>query len=285
MRLIDYHSHSTRCGHATGALEEYIARARQIGLLELGISDHAPWMLQQIGQHLAMNWSQLPGYVAEVRALQEKYNQDGPDSFHVRLGLEMDFIPCYLDVAREVVNKYPWDYLLGSVHNAGLGLLGDSYWSGILDKYRPETVCDFYFHLLGEMVRERACDVIAHLDVPKRFGVRPAGGMLPWLEPLIPAIKAAEIAVEINTSGLDYDIAEPMPGWEIIEALAAGGVMLTLGSDAHAPQHVGRYFGRIVEQLRCLGVKEIARFERRQVNLLPLDEAEIAAPASRRHPE
>lgn len=272
MRLVDYHSHTTRCGHATGGMEEYVRRAIELDLCEFGISDHAPWMLQKIGQRLAMDWAQLPGYVAEVRRIQEKYNRDGADGgFHVRLGMEMDFVPCYLKTAREVMKQYPWDYVLGSVHNAGLGLLGDSFWSGILDKYPPEVVCDYYFHLLGEMVRERYCDVIAHLDVPKRFGVNPKCGLMKWIEPLIPAIKAAEIVVEINASGRDYEIAETMPGWEAIEALVAGGVTLTLGSDAHEPRHVGRYFGEIVKKLKCLGVRELARFERRQVTMLAIE--------------
>lgn len=279
MRLVDYHSHTTRCGHATGEMEEYVVKAVEAGLLEFGVSDHSPWMLQKLGQRLAMDWEQLPGYVAEVRRLQEKYNRDGEDGgFRVRLGMEMDFIPCRLDAAREVIKKYPWDYVLGSVHNAGLGLLGDSYWSGILDKYPAEDVCDYYFHLVGEMVRERYCDVIGHLDVPRRFGVKPKAGLMKWIEPLIPAIRAAEIVVEINTSGRDYDIAQPMPGWEVIEALVAGGVTLTLGSDAHAPKHVGRYFAETVKRLRCLGVKEIARFERREVKMLSI---EAPAPARR----
>ena len=71
-----------------------------------------------------MDWDQLPGYVAEVREMQEKYNCDGARPFRVRLGMEMDYIPCRLDVARDVQARYPWDYILGSVHNAGLGMMG-----------------------------------------------------------------------------------------------------------------------------------------------------------------
>ena len=136
-------------------------------------------------------------------------------------------------------------------------------------------VCEYYFHLVGEMVRERYCDVIAHLDLPKRFDVKPRGGFIQWIEPLIPAIKAADIAVEINTSGYDYQPSEPMPGWEVIEALAVAGVPLTLSSDAHNPGHVGRHFGQVVNKLRCLGVRELASFEKRERVMVPIDPALI----------
>lgn len=271
MRLVDYHSHSTRCRHATGELEEYVLRARQLGLREYGISDHCPWMLQQIGQHMAMEWDQLPGYVKEVKGLQEKYNREGEDSFHVRLGLEMDFIPCRLAEARRVIERYDWDYLLGSVHSTGLGMIADAYYSGILEKFSPEVVCEYYFHALGEMIDARFCDVIAHMDLPKKFNMIPRGGFMRWVEPLIPRIKKAGMVVEINTSGREVGPQEAHPGWEILEALVAAGVPLTLSSDAHSPQHIGRYFGEVVKKLHCLGVREIATFEKRQVIMVPLE--------------
>lgn len=40
--LIDYHTHHVRCGHASGELEEYVKRGIEIGLTQLGLSDHMP---------------------------------------------------------------------------------------------------------------------------------------------------------------------------------------------------------------------------------------------------
>ena len=38
----DYHMHTPLCRHATGTVEEYVARARELGLPEIGFSDHSP---------------------------------------------------------------------------------------------------------------------------------------------------------------------------------------------------------------------------------------------------
>ena len=138
------------------------------------------------------------------------------------------------------------------------------------DLWHIEDVCEIYFHFLGMMIRERFCDIVGHLDLPKKMGKMPAGGMLRYVEPLIPLLRTNDIAVEINTSGLDSAAQALMPGRDIIEALAAGGVPLTLGSDAHAPGQVARHFPEVLAELQALGVRELVRFERRQMVAVPI---------------
>ncbi|MFR5796189.1 MAG: PHP domain-containing protein [Christensenellales bacterium] len=39
----NYHTHTARCGHATGTDEDYVLAAIEQGFDELGFSDHVPW--------------------------------------------------------------------------------------------------------------------------------------------------------------------------------------------------------------------------------------------------
>ena len=39
----NYHTHTARCGHATGTGEDYVLAAIEQGFDELGFSDHVPW--------------------------------------------------------------------------------------------------------------------------------------------------------------------------------------------------------------------------------------------------
>lgn len=248
-------------------MEAYVERALALGLREFGFSDHSHWMLHARGQRYAMLPDEQDDYVADVLRLQECFNQDGAHPFRVRLGMEMDFIPSRREVARDTAARYPWDYLIGSVHNIGFEKLQEP---DMYDLWRIEDVCEVYFHFVGMMIRERFCDIVAHLDLPRKMGRLPGGGMLRYVEPLIPVLRANDLAVEINTSGLDFAAKSPMPGWEVIEALAAAGVPLTLGSDAHAPAQVGRHFGPVLQRLKAIGVKELVRFERRQMIAVPV---------------
>ena len=91
-----------------------------------------------------------------------------------------------------------------------------------------------------------------------------------FLEQAAEVARTAGVAVEINTSGRDAPAGESMPGRDIVACLAAAGVPLTLGSDAHAPHSVGRHFAETVAELRDLGVRELVRFEARQKIAVPL---------------
>ncbi len=266
--LMDLHSHTTRCRHATGSMDAYVQRALALGLSDFGFSDHSHWMLHDSLKRYAMQADELDDYVADVQRLQAEYNSAGEQPFNIRLGMEMDFIPSRVGLAREVQRRHDWDYVIGSVHNIGFEKLQEAE---MYTRWNIDDVCELYFHQVGMMVRERFCDIIGHFDLPKKMGSRPASGLLRYVEPLIPDLLASGIAVEINTSGLDNPAQEFMPGWEIIEALAAAGVPLTLGSDAHTPQQVGRHFAEALAGLRRLGVRQLVRFERRQPVAVPLD--------------
>lgn len=264
---MDFHSHTTRCRHATGTMESYVEHAMARGIREFGFSDHSHWMLHDKERRYAMQEEELDDYVTDVLRLQERYDRDGQDSFHIRLGMEMDFIPSRLDMARDAIQRYEWDYLIGSVHNIGFEKLQAPE---MYDSWHIDDVCELYFHFVHMMVRERFCDVVGHLDLPKKMGWMPVGGMLRYVEPLIPELRANDMAVEINTSGFDNPAREFMPGWDVVEALAANGIPLTLGSDAHAPGQVGRHFDVALEGLKKIGIKELVRFEKRQMIAVPL---------------
>ena len=266
--LIDLHNHTTRCGHASGEMSAYVERALALGLRDFGFSDHSHWMLHDNrGRRYAMQAEELDAYIADVRALQARYNQGGTRPFNIRLGMEMDFIPSRLDEAFAVQRRYPWDYIIGSVHNIGFEKLQEP---AMYDEWHIEDVCELYFHRLGEMLRANFCDIVGHLDLPKKMGRRPRGSMLAYVEPLIPDLLASGVAVEINTSGRDAPAGESMPGRDVVACLAAAGVPLTLGSDAHAPHSVGRHFAETIAELRELGVRELVRFEGRRQIAVPI---------------
>ena len=271
--LIDLHTHTVRCGHATGTMEAYIEAAITRGITRFGISDHSYWMVQATADHYAMHASELSDYVADVQQLQQRYNQQGARPFQILLGMEMDYVPSRIATARAEIARYPWDYLIGSVHNIGLEKLQEP---ALYQEWNIDDVCEIYFHRVGDMLRDRFCDVVGHLDLPKKMGSRPQRGLRHYIEPLIPELLAAGVAVEINTSGKDNPAGEFMPGWDTVALLAEAGVPLTLGSDAHAPQQVARHFDEAITELRRIGVRELSWFEKRERKSIHLNEIKAA---------
>lgn len=269
--LTDYHSHTTRCNHAVGTMEAYVERALELGLEEFGFSDHSHWMVQMAGRPwMSMSPEELPGYVAEVQQLQARYNRDGERPFRLRLGLEMDYVPARMAEAEAAKAAYAWDYLIGSVHHLGFWSLSDPEQVEGYARASFADVCELYFFEIGEMVEAGFCDIVAHLDVIKRHGHAPAGMILEHVRPLIPKLKRAGMAVEINTSGMDYPCAEVFPGWDVVQALIEAEVPLTVTSDSHAPKHVGRHFEETFARLKGMGLKQVARFEGRRMRMVDL---------------
>jgi len=62
-------------------------------------------------------------------------------------------------------------------------------------------------------------------------------------------MKEKGAALEINTSGFTIR-KEPYPCKKIIRSAIDSGIPLVAGSDAHRPEHVGRFFDRLPEWLQ-----------------------------------
>ena len=69
---VDYHTHHSRCGHATGRMDDYVEAAIAAGLHEIGLSDHSP--IYHLGDdpharpNTAMSQHELPQYVQEGKS-------------------------------------------------------------------------------------------------------------------------------------------------------------------------------------------------------------------------
>ncbi|MDI6873584.1 histidinol-phosphatase HisJ family protein [Candidatus Solincola sp.] len=262
--LVDYHLHTPRCGHAVGDLEEYVARAMRLGLSEVGFSDHFP-LLHLQDPTLSMGLEELPEYVREVSRLAESVS-----GIRVRLGIEVDYLPGYEERTAEILSAHAFDYVMGSVHFLdGWGFDDPRYVEG----YRGRDLHALwarYFQVLGDAAECGLFDVLAHPDLIKKFGFRPRGDVGPLYESCLDRVAAAGLAVEVSTAGLSKPVGEMYPGEDFLRLCRERGIPVTLGSDAHSPEEVGRDYGAAVELLSRVGYREIALFERRRRTLVPL---------------
>src|SRR5512140_3732734 len=108
--LADYHMHTPLCRHAVGEPVDYAAQAVKLGFAEIGFSDHNP-MPRDDFDDWRMRAADLPAYVEEVARARREH-----PGLTIKLGLEIDYLPGYEAWIRELAARYPWDYLIGSVH-------------------------------------------------------------------------------------------------------------------------------------------------------------------------
>lgn len=267
--LVDYHVHTTRCGHAEGAMEQYVERAIDLGLREIGFSDHLYLYFLPAGQRdpsLAMSEEQLPEYVESVLRLRDRYPQ-----IAIRLGIEADYVPGYEETLQWVLAPYPWDYVYGSVHFIGDWGFDDSRH---IHRYAEWDVDDLYRHYF-DLVKGAAAtglfDVMGHLDVIKKFGHRPRGDVNGLYAQVAEALGESGVAIEVSTAGLRKPVGEIYPGPALLSECARRGIPVSLGSDSHKPAEVGIHFDQALDALSAAGYSEIVRFESRQRSPISLD--------------
>jgi len=262
--LVDYHIHTPLCGHARGDPELYVREAIRKGLGEIGFSDHMP-MLTMHNDHLTMRPEELPLYVETVRDLQESV-----DDLTIRLGIEMDYFPGQMDEVWEAAKPYAFDYVYGSVHYLDGWDFGDSR---NLSNYRDvdhDSMYRQYFRLFCEAVEHGGFDVMAHPDLVKKHGATTSLPLKPMYEAAAEALARADVAIEVNSSGLRQHVVELYPTLEFLSMCASRGVAVTLGSDAHSPGQVGMDFDLSLAHLRRAGITEIATFAGRKRTMRPV---------------
>lgn len=260
--LVDYHWHTTRCGHASGTMQEYLNVARAKGLTEVGFADHIPmyWLKSnKIDPELAMSTTELPEYLAEVELLR-RTNLD----INIKLGLEVDFIPGHEATAKKILTALPLDYVLGSVHYLNDWGFDNPH---LIHHYQEWDLLELY-HCYFEQIRAAASsglfDIIAHPDLIKKFGYRPQKEITEIYRQTARVFADSEVCVEINTAGLRVPAQEIYPSLAFLKLLHRYKVPVTTGSDAHKPEHVGQGFKEALQLLELAGYREITIFNKRQ---------------------
>lgn len=260
MKLVDYHTHNTLCKHADGALEDYIARAVDIGLNEVGCSDHAPMPNDFDLQH-RMTLQQFHRlYKPEVLRLKEKYK----DRIAVKFGLEGDFYPGTEHWVREFNSQEQFDYIIGSVHYLGEWGFDNPVFVHEYEERNVDEVYEQYFDHLKRSAASRLFDIVGHCDLVKKFGHRPSKNLEELLREVFKVVKAADMAVEINTAGLRKPVKEVYPSEQILKILREYRIPLALGSDAHVPSDVGRDFELARQLVQKYGNGKVSIFTNRQ---------------------
>ena len=212
--------------------------------------------------------AELPRYlemVAEARAAAAP--------FPVRLGLECDYLAGQEGWIEELAGLADWDYLIGSVHYLAPGWDVDN--PRHLSRFTAsagavEDVWERYWTEFGRCARSGLFDFLAHPDLVKKFGHRPAGDLRRFYEPAVAALAERDVTLEISTAGLHKPAGELYPSAEFLALAQAAGLTVVINSDAHAPGEIGRDFPVAVDAARAAGFTATARFVRRERRLVAL---------------
>lgn len=267
--LTDYHTHTRRCGHAIGTLDDYVRAAVDRGIAEIGLSDHL-WLYHEPRSRRDPRWAmpeeEFDAHHAEMIAARERWRGQA----NVRVAVEADYIEGREHELEAILGRYEFDYVLGGVHFIDDWMIDDEDQKA---RYRERPVADVYreyYRRVRSAVRTGLFDLIAHLDLPKKFGDVPESDIGEAVEETLDAIRETAVAVEISSAGLRKPAGEIYPSAAILRAMCRRDIPIALCSDAHDPAHVGFAYDRLLAAAWEAGYRRLLTFDHRVKTLADL---------------
>lgn len=259
IRLTNYHSHTTRCMHATGTEEEYVLQAIASGFECLGFADHTAWPYRSdFVANMRMHISQLEDYIFTVRGLREKY----AEQIRIFVALECEAFPEYYPWLREIREKYALDYLILGNHYDTTDEWGGPYFGRCkthecMERYVETTIAGMESGLFAYLAHP---DIFLH-----RYPVFDACAERSCRR-ICEAAKRLDMPIEYNLLGHRRNPEAKAQGfvgycspefWEIAEEC---GNRCIIGVDAHAPEHLdcADLFREVYRNLERRGLEVIS---------------------------
>lgn len=265
--LWDTHMHSQYSGDSTAPLEDMITAAIQKNLGGICFTDHLDMDYPDDPETFLLD---LPNYTASVLSLQEKYKEKLP----IRYGLELGLQPHLAALHTDILSHYPFDFVIGSSHVVH-GV--DPYFPPFWEKHTEEEGYQEYFESILENINAfDGFDVYGHIDYVVRYGPnKNANYTYAKYKDVIDAILKLLIekgkGIEINTGGFKYGLGHPNPTEEILARYhELGGEIITVGADAHKPEHVAFDFEKVTPILLEAGFRYFTVFKERKAEFVKL---------------
>lgn len=255
----DYHMHSD-FSDGRSSPEDYIIPAINAGLDEIGFSEHLTLFKDK--EDWNMNPVNISPYIQHLEKLRARTK-----NIKIKIGLEVDYFEGKEDEIRDFLKPWPLDYIIGSVHYLGEKTvdLGPEFYEG----KSIDRLFDAYFNSVITAVESELFDIIAHCDLIRIYGYKPAMDLEPLYRKLARAMKDHNVAFEVNTNGRNRPLADFYPDRRYLKVFREEHVPVCVNSDAHMPSRVGQYFDEAYELLRYTGFSEMAVFDKRVRKMVP----------------
>lgn len=236
--LIDCHIHTERCGHASGTVAQMVSAGVFRGLSGMIMTEHLPLPDElDPNRHLSLPACDLSVYADEVREMAARVR-----GVTLVLGAEADWLPGREDLAAAVraeAMSLGVSVLLGSVHFIDDWAFDNPHTLHEWDVRDVDDVWTDYFRHWCDAARSGIFDVMAHPDLPKKFGHRPTFDPRELYAEAAQAAADGGVLIEVSTAGLRKPVGELYPGPDLLKAFSDREIGATVGSDAHAVDEVG----------------------------------------------
>ncbi|WP_024861465.1 histidinol-phosphatase [Ruminococcus flavefaciens] len=223
--LANYHTHTSRCGHARGKDREFVESAIEGGFKVLGFADHCPWVFEDgYVSQIRMTPAEVEGYFSSLTALKKEYAGD----IKLYIGFEAEYIPQLVEAQDRLLADYPLDYMIMGQHFNDPETCG--VYMGV--PTADERILVKYVDRIIEGMESGRYRYLAHPDLLDFTG--DAELYEEHYTRLCEYLRSKNIPVEINLLGMTG--GRHYPSERFFRIAKKVGNKAIIGCDAHLPQ-------------------------------------------------
>ena len=269
MIVTDCHLHCAFSGDSEAPMEDMVRRGIALGLKTMCFTDHLDVDYPDEDDDICFDLD-TASYYKEFQRIKALYEGRIELLFGVEFGLQEHLVSYFADYQK----AWPFDFIIGSSH-----LLDgfDPYYQHHMEGRTDAEIYGGYFDaILSNLRAFDGFQVYGHLDYIVRYG---HGGAASYhcsdyvdvIDEILRTAIEKGIGIELNTSGLKYGLGFAHPHPDILKRYRElGGEILTIGSDAHKPEHIAWNFDVVPDLLKACGFRYYSLFRGRKPDFIPL---------------
>ena len=266
----DFHLHTCFSGDSKSSVESMIESAIKKGLKTICFTDHQDFDYCPEDDNTISFDLDVQRYFPTMAQYKEKYQ----DQIEILTGVEFGMKEGIENSVWQMVKQYPFDFIIASSHEAG-GY--DPYYPRYYDTFGEEQGIRIYFESIVKNISLfDGFQSYGHLDyavryLPSKNYFYHPKNYFDILDVAMKKIIEMGKGIECNTSGLKYGLGQPHPRLEVLKRYRElGGEILTIGSDAHKPEHIAYDFHLVPDMLKSIGFKYYTIFREQKPEFIKL---------------
>ncbi len=258
--LPDLHVHSNFSPDSSMYREDAIKAALKIGITALCFTEH-----MDLGHHME-DFNRVPDFDTMHRSL--KTLQEQFPELTLYRGLEAGYLPSTAKETADILASQPLDYVILSTHcvdgidcylpefkrNMDQATAYKRYLETLYESVADNTLTDYY-DCIGHIGYIAKCRHFKENELPYSFAPK-------LFDEILYQIIKKEKGIEVNTSGIEK-AGHTLPHPSIIQRYRElGGKIITLGSDAHTSDRVGKHIADTLKLVKTCGFDKATVFEK-----------------------
>lgn len=257
--LYDTHIHSSLSYDSECPMKELIKSGIEKALKGMYITEHYDLDFpREYNMDFTFNINE---YFNIIKSLQKEFT----NIIDIFPGIELGLMPHLNHQINDLINDYPFDYIIGSTH---IIENKDPYYPEYWENKKIKDAYITYFNTSLENIQNISnFDAFGHLDYISRYDQSKSYNSKEYMEyinEILSLLIEKDKALEINSAGLRKNLCTTNPDLYVVKRYKElGGKLITIGSDSHDSTNIAYGFDYIANLLLEVGFKHYNIYRQR----------------------